>query len=977
MNNVYSLSPGHSPAPSVMSSSSAPSSAKGSPPPTSPTSTLHLDQASAAPNHVGSVMGDESGRIKVFVRVRPILAHEANEKDAPVVTTDPEASHITIFDNVKKPASFVFDHVFPPATDNRAVYAQVGKPLVEACLRGFNGTLIAYGQTGTGKTTTLSASDGVIPRALRQLFRAMARDQHRFVYKVRLSYMQIYQERIYDLLATDMPDDLQDAPDLALREHPELGIFVEGLTEHAVRSINDVNAMLQLGQSRLVFAETKMNRHSSRSHAICFLTVERAPNRAFGLAASMSRTSFNSLSASSSVAGASAGLQRSASPTSPTSPVPSVMQSGSSSLRPPSVLGSNLAPPTASAPSSFFAPRPSIFYTPGEDDLDLDDDDEHAHTATEDMFAGQDPDVVVRGRLTLCDLAGSERVKKTLATGQQLNEAKDINLSLLELGNVIQALAESKKHIPFRNAALTRLLQESLGGNCLTSLIVCVSPTRKDLSETKGTLLFGFRAMRIKTHARVNVEVDHEKLAKELEEALKRKESEWAAKEQQYRAELEQLRSRAQIQAPPPPPSLPAPPGSPSQTAAPVSAGLPTDDDPMHTRYRALLDSFTTAAETLRDIAGQITSDILVADLTATQALAQLRDTCPLPAQLAVEDTVSRPASPTRSSSASPTRSRSPTRSAWGLGGIPHSTLLADLLEVYRPDLASRAGTAESITDVVRHLRLADRDAQTQVLDRLGALVPPGIARAWPRPPTSPTSGGGAGATGWFSTQLAEFRTLVQTHPADLHLESEASGNTRPREKSLERGPDSGHTTDLLPSTTVADDPDAAAELLHFNLTNDDIEEDSDLAILDAATRDTARALQSAWAVLRHLQCHSALTRAVGIFERLLVQRELDRVVAELDGASEVVARIERALGVTVEEGTGMRVRLMAVFQAVDVGSGGEGLRVRAGWRRGKEDGNGEGRRVGDAGSDGETVDDNDLVGVEKQRACGTECLIQ
>ncbi|KNE58385.1 hypothetical protein AMAG_03964 [Allomyces macrogynus ATCC 38327] len=358
----------------------------------------------------------------------------------------------------------------------------------------------------------------------------MARDQHRFVYKVRLSYMHNYQERIYDLLATDMPDDLQDAPDLALREHPELGIFVEGLTEHAVRSINDVNAMLQLGQSRLVFAETKMNRHSSRSLAICFLTVERAPNRAFGLAASMSRTSFNLLSASSSVAGASAGLQRSATPTSPTSPVPATTLSGSSSLRPPSALGSNLAPPTASAPSSFFAPRPSIFYTPGEDDLELDDDDEHAHAAAEDMFAGQDPDVVVRGRLTLCDLAGSERVKKTLATGQQLNEAKDINLSLLELGNVIQALAEAKEHNPFHNATLTQLLQESLGGNCLTSLIVrfrgylrigfasmysfcssspddqvCVSPTRKDLSETKGTLLFGFRAMRIKTHARVNV----------------------------------------------------------------------------------------------------------------------------------------------------------------------------------------------------------------------------------------------------------------------------------------------------------------------------------------------------------------------------------------------------------------------------------------------------------------------------------------
>ncbi|KNE72889.1 hypothetical protein AMAG_17126 [Allomyces macrogynus ATCC 38327] len=973
MNNVYSLPRGQSPAPSVMSSSSAASSAKGSPPPTSPTSTLHLDQASAAPSHGGSVMGDESGRIKVFVRVRPVLAHEANEKDTPTVTTDPGASQITIFDNVKKPASFVFDHVFPPATDNRAVYAQVGKPLVEACLRGFNGTLIAYGQTGTGKTTTLSASDGVIPRALRQLFRAMARDQHRYVYKVRLSYMQIYQERIYDLLAPDMPDDLQDAPGLALREHPELGIFVEGLTEHAVRSINDVNAMLQLGQSRLIFAETKMNRHSSRSHAICFLTVERAPNRAFGLAASMSRTSFNSLSASSSVAGASAGLQqRSASPT---SPVTATSPGSSSALRQPTALGSNLSPPTAGAPSSFFAPRPSIFYTPGEDDLDLEMDlDEDAHVA-EDMFAGQDPDVVVRGRLTLCDLAGSERVKKTLATGQQLNEAKDINLSLLELGNVIQALAESKKHIPFRNATLTRLLQESLGGNCLTSLIVCVSPTRKDLSETKGTLLFGFRAMRIKTHARVNVEVDHEKLAKELEEALKRKESEWAAKEQQYRAELEQLRSRAQLHAPSPSPATPgvsAPPGLPPSSSG-ATAVPPADDDPMQTRYRALLDSFTTAAETLRDIAGQITSDILVADLTAAQALAQLRDTCPLPAQLAGKVEDPRPASPSRSRSTLPSsrsRSASPHRSAWGLGGIPHSALLTDLLDVYRPDLTSRAGAAESITDVVRHLRAADRDAQVQVLDRLGDLVPPNIARAWPRP-----AGAGTGGAMVFSAQLAQFRTLVQTHPADLQAGEvvDVLAGAGPHGKALERYPDSGHTNDLLPT----DSTDPSAGFLATAAAVDD-EEDSDLAILDAATRETARALQSAWAVLRHLQSHSALTRAVGIFERLLVQRELDRVAAELDGASEVVAQIERALGVTVGEGNGMRERLMAVLQAVEMGGGGERLRVRAGWRLREDEGDGEGRRAGDAGSDGvATVDDEDQMAVEKQRACGTECLIQ
>ncbi|KAI9219817.1 P-loop containing nucleoside triphosphate hydrolase protein [Blastocladiella britannica] len=320
--------------------------------------------------------------------------------------------------------SYVFDTVFGPDASNRDVYAAVGAPLVQACLKGFNGTLIAYGQTGTGKTTTLSSPDGMIPRALRQLFRRMHRDRHRFLFKVRMSFLQIYQERIHDLLGDDLasPASTAQQHDLPLREHPDLGVFVEGLTEHTVRSEADLHALLDRGQRRLIFAETKMNRHSSRSHAIAFVHVERHPNR--------------------------------------------------------------------SVPAS--------------------------------ATAG-DPDMVVHGRLTLCDLAGSERVKRSLATGTQLSEAKEINLSLLELGNVIQALAEQKRHVPYRNSTLTRLLQESLGGNCVTSLIVCASPARRDVSETKGTLMFGYRAMRIKTHARINVEVDHEKRANELAETLAQK----------------------------------------------------------------------------------------------------------------------------------------------------------------------------------------------------------------------------------------------------------------------------------------------------------------------------------------------------------------------------------------------------------------------------------------------------------------------
>ena len=74
-----------------------------------------------------------------------------------------------------------------------------------------------------------------------------------------------------------------------------------------------------------------------------------------------------------------------------------------------------------------------------------------------------------------CDLAGSERIKKTKAMGERLSEAQHINSSLLELGNVIQALAEGNTHVPFRNSTLTRLLQEGLSGNCKTRLVVRIN----------------------------------------------------------------------------------------------------------------------------------------------------------------------------------------------------------------------------------------------------------------------------------------------------------------------------------------------------------------------------------------------------------------------------------------------------------------------------------------------------------------------
>ncbi|KAB1258820.1 Kinesin-like protein KIF21B [Camelus dromedarius] len=343
-----------------------------------------------------------------------------------------------------KDKAFTYDFVFDLDTWQEQIYSTCVSKLVEGCFEGYNATVLAYGQTGAGKTytmgtgfdvTTSEEEQGIIPRAIAHLFGGIAERKRRAQeqgvagpeFKVSAQFLELYNEEILDLFdsARD-PDARHRRSNIKIHEDATGGIYTTGVTSRLVSSQEELIQCLKQGALSRTTASTQMNVQSSRSHAIftihvCQMRVCAQPDL---------------------VNEAMAGL------------------------------------PEGAAPTSEFETLTAKFH--------------------------------------FVDLAGSERLKRTGATGERAKEGISINCGLLALGNVISALGDQSKkvvHVPYRDSKLTRLLQDSLGGNRYptdigarsgTIMIACVSPSDRDFMETLNTLKYANRARNIKNKVVVN-----------------------------------------------------------------------------------------------------------------------------------------------------------------------------------------------------------------------------------------------------------------------------------------------------------------------------------------------------------------------------------------------------------------------------------------------------------------------------------------
>ncbi|KAI4733270.1 kinesin-domain-containing protein [Aureobasidium sp. EXF-12298] len=224
--------------------------------------TLVADSTMSEATH-GDKEKEARGNITVSVRVRPDAAADTQPDGEWLV--DGRRSLITY-----ESGEYRYDNVFSPHDQNARVYESAAKRLVRRVMEGYHGTVFAYGMTGTGKTFSMQGtamSPGVIPLAITDIFSYIRQNPAR-EFLLRVSYLEIYNEKIYDLLNPDSNEEIK------LREDPRRGVYATPLKEEIVQSPNQLLRVIARGDQQRRVAGTQFNARSSRSHAVVQIVVE-------------------------------------------------------------------------------------------------------------------------------------------------------------------------------------------------------------------------------------------------------------------------------------------------------------------------------------------------------------------------------------------------------------------------------------------------------------------------------------------------------------------------------------------------------------------------------------------------------------------------------------------------------------------------------------------------------------------------------
>ncbi|KAI9592457.1 hypothetical protein BDF19DRAFT_416176 [Syncephalis fuscata] len=410
-----------------------------------------------------------STSVKVALRIRPLTTNEQIADCRECIACLPNSTQIIIGHD----RSFEFDYVFDPDATQELVYQDSIKPMVNRFLDGYNVTVLAYGQTGSGKTHSMGTGmnveegqHGIVPRTINDVFKTMNElksQQPDSEFEIRVSFLELYNEDLVDLLSSDRSrSDGKNGPQI--REDGKGGIMWTNVEMVPAQSPEELFALLNKGSMCRTVGSTDMNLTSSRSHAIFSVTLMQ--RRLFELD--------------------DMGETRQPPVTAPPTP--------------PDTASNNSVNETEKATDGGAATATA---------------EEANKPAGDDDTSGPSAEVrTVISKFHFVDLAGSERLKRTNATGDRAKEGISINAGLLSLGNVISALADAADlkpgqpapHVPYRDSKLTRLLQDSLGGNSQTLMMACVSSSDSNFSETLSTLRYATRARKIQNRARANVD---------------------------------------------------------------------------------------------------------------------------------------------------------------------------------------------------------------------------------------------------------------------------------------------------------------------------------------------------------------------------------------------------------------------------------------------------------------------------------------